>query len=147
MKSQIFRTLLAVPLITTLVATGSRANDAVIENVPTDKMAWEVTEEGVGFAPLIGERFNEAYMAMVKLPAGLVSPAHIKSANMFGVVIMGTITHLEVGADPSQAIPLTEGAFYKVPAGIGHVSRCISDVNCVTFLYQDGKFDFIPVER
>ncbi len=134
-------------IVAALGVNGLRADDDAIKNVPADKMAWQITEEGVGFAPLIGERFNEAYMAMVKLPAGLVSPAHIKSANMFGVVIMGTITHLEVGADPSQAIPLTEGAFYKVPAGIGHVSRCISDVDCVTFLYQDGKFDFIPVER
>ena len=121
------------------------ADDQVIENVPPSVMEWEITEEGVGFAPLMGERFNEAYMAMVKLPAGLVSPAHVKSANMFGVVISGTITHLAVGADASLEIPLTEGAFYKIPAGVGHVSKCISDVDCVTFLYQDGKFDFVPV--
>ena len=118
-----------------------------IKNLPTDRLAWETTAEGVGFAPLIGERFSEAYMAMVKLPAGLVSPAHVKSANMFGVVISGTITHLAVGADPALEIPLTEGSFYKVPAGVGHVSKCISDVDCITFLYQDGKFDFVPVEK
>ncbi len=147
MKSQFFRAILVVPLVTVLAATGLRASDASIENVPTDKMAWEVTEEGVGFAPLIGERFNEAYMAMVKLPAGLVSPAHVKTANMFGVVISGTMTHLAVGADPSLAIALAQGAFYKVSAGIAHVSRCISDIDCVTFLYQDGKFDFVPVEQ
>ncbi len=76
MKSQIYRTLLAAPLISTLVATGSSAS-----------------------------------------------------------------------AESSLAIPLTEGGFYKVPAGIGHVSSCISDVDCVTFLYQDGKFEFIPIER
>ena len=63
MKFQFFRTMLVVPFVTTLAATGPRASDAAIENVPTDKMAWEVTEEGVGFAPLIGERFNEACMA------------------------------------------------------------------------------------
>ncbi len=147
MKSQLASTLLAVPLAAMLGVNASRANDDSIKNVPTDKFAWEITEEGVGFAPLIGERFNEAYMAMVKLPAGLVSPAHVKSANMFGVVITGTITHLEVGADPSLEIPLTEGAFYKVPAGVGHISKCISEVDCVTFLFQDGKFDFVPVAQ
>ena len=147
MKFQLFRTILVVPFVTTLATTIPSASDAAIENVPTDKLAWEVTDEGVGFAPLIGERFTEAYMAMVKLPAGLVSPSHVKTANMFGVVITGTMTHLEIGADPSLAIPLAEGAFYKVPAGIAHVSRCISDVDCVTFLYQDGKFDFVPVEQ
>ena len=145
MKPTILKYLLAVPVLTALSGTGLSATDDVIQNVPTNKMAWEITEEGVGFAPLIGERFNEAYMAMVKLPAGLVSPAHVKSANMFGVVVAGTITHLAVGADPSLAIPLAEGSFYKVPAGIGHVSKCISEIDCVTFLYQDGKFDFVPV--
>jgi len=26
-----------------------------------------------------------------------------------------------------------------------HVSKCISNVDGVTFLYQDGNFDFVPV--
>lgn len=131
-----------------LSMSGLNANTVgLIDNVPVDRLAWEITEEGVGFAPLVGERFNEAYMAMVKLPAGLVSPPHVKSANMFGVVITGTITHLAIGADPSLEVPLSEGAFYQVPAGVGHVSKCISEVDCVTFLYQDGKFDFIPVDQ
>ena len=34
---------------------------------------------------------------------------------------------------------------FGVSAGVGHVSKCISYVDCVTFLYQDGKFDFVPV--
>lgn len=137
-----------VVLTTSFCAASLRAEgeDEDVMNVPAEKMAWEVTEEGVGFAPLLGERFNEAYMAMVTLPAGLVSPAHVKSANMFGVVISGTLTHQAVGANADQEIPLSEGSFYKVPAGVGHVSKCISAVDCVTFLYQDGKFDFVPVK-
>lgn len=134
----------AAPLIA-LGVTSLNADDGALMNVPAEEMAWEITEEGVGFAPLIGERFDEAYMAMVKLPAGLVSPPHVKSANMFGVVITGTLTHLAVGADPAMEVPLSVGAFYRVPAGVGHVSKCISDVDCTTFLYQDGKFDFVPV--
>jgi len=126
---------------------GLGADDQLIKNVPAKQMEWETTEQGVGFAPLIGERFNEAYMTMVKLPAGLVSPAHVKSANMFGVVISGTMTHLATGTDPALALPLSSGAFYKIPAGVGHVSQCISTIDCVTFLYQDGKFDFVPVTQ
>lgn len=148
MKRKLFKAALITGILTTVLSiSGLRADDNAIQNIPTDNMAWEVTEEGVGFAPLIGERFNEAYMAMVKLPAGLVSPAHVKTANMFGVVIAGTMTHLAVGADPSLEIALAEGAFYKVPAGIGHISKCISKVDCVTFLYQDGKFDFVPINQ
>lgn len=121
------------------------ANDAEITNTPPSKMHWETTKEGVGFAPLQGDRFAEAYMAMVRLPAGLVSPAHVKSSNMFGMVVSGTITNIAVGADPSTEVELPTGSFYKIPAGLGHVSKCVSETDCVTFLYQDGKFDFLPL--
>lgn len=118
-----------------------------IVNIPQSQLQWETTKEGVGFASLQGDRFNEAYMAMVKLPAGLVSPAHIKSANMYGMVVSGTISNIAVGADPSTEIELPTGSYYKIPANLPHVSRCVSDVDCITFLYQDGKFDFLPVEQ
>ncbi|MDH3665124.1 MAG: DUF4437 domain-containing protein, partial [Alphaproteobacteria bacterium] len=98
-----------------------------VTNLPADDLAWEKTEEGVAFAPLVGDRFVESYMAMVRLPAGLVSPPHVKSANMFGVVLSGTISHVAVEADPSDEILLPEGSFYKVPAGLAHVSRCVSE--------------------
>ena len=107
-------------------------------------LTWEVTPEGVGFAALEGARFEEAYMAMVRLPAGTVSPPHVKSANMFGVMVQGTMTHVAAGSTPTGDHPIGPGGFYKVPAGLPHVSSCISPTPCVTFLYQDGAFDFVP---
>jgi hypothetical protein len=52
-----------------------------------------------------------------------------------------------VGADPSSEVVLPEGSFYKIPAGLAHVSKCVSQIDCITFLYQDGKFDFLPVPQ
>lgn len=75
-------------------------NNIQIISAPPAQFNWETTKEGVSFAPLQGDRFNESYMAMVKLPAGLA-----------------------------------------------HISKCVSDEDCITFLYQDGKFDFLPVEK
>lgn len=146
MKIRLVSSILVISLSAILgVQELSAQGNSTIQNVPVKHMDWEISEEGVGFAPLVGERFNEAYMAMVKLPAGLISPPHVKSSNMFGVVISGVITHLAVDAESSLEVPLGQGAFYQVPAGIAHVSKCISTVDCVTFLYQDGKFDFVPV--
>ncbi len=116
----------------------------LVSNIPPEQLGWEVTEESVAFAPLVGNRFEEPYMAMVRLPAGLSSPAHIKTANMFGVVVAGTMVHNAAGEDFSEEILLPKGSFYKIPANLLHVSKCVSDVECVTFLYQDGKFDFLP---
>jgi quercetin dioxygenase-like cupin family protein len=126
---------------------GMAGADEAITSIPATQLDWARTEEGVAFASLVGDRFVEPYMAMVQLPAGLVSPPHVKTANMFGVVISGTMTHSAVGADPSSETLLHEGSFYKVPAGLAHVSRCVSETDCVTFLYQDGEFDFLPVAQ
>lgn len=126
---------------------GAAGAEDAITNIPAAQLDWARTEEGVAFASLVGDRFVEPYMAMVQLPAGLVSPPHVKTANMFGVVISGTMTHSAVGADRSAEIHLHEGSFYKVPAGLAHISRCVSETDCVTFLYQDGGFDFLPVAQ
>ena len=137
------------------IAIGSVASsspaiaDPTIRTVPPDGLVWEVTPEGVAFAALDGNRFAEPYMAMVRLPAGTVSPPHVKTAAMFGVVLAGVMTHAPVGAGLAETdapAPLPSGAYYAVPAGLAHVSACISDVDCVTFLYQDGRFDFLPVQ-
>lgn len=137
----------AVLLLATLTTPSLAGSQETVTNLPVNDLAWSRTEEGVAFAPLIGDRFVESYMAMVRLPAGLVSPPHVKTANMFGVVISGTISHSAVEADPFQETLLPKGSFYKVPAGLAHVSKCVSETDCVTFLYQDGKFDFLPVAQ
>lgn len=129
------------------VTNAHAVDNSKITNMPTSQLDWETTKEGVGFAPLQGNRFEEAYMAMVKLPAGLVSPPHVKTANMYGLVVSGTITNIAVGANPSSEIELPTGSYYKIPAGLPHVSKCVSKTDCVTFLYQDGKFDFLPITQ
>ena len=147
MRTQLISAAAAALSMTLFAADVASTETASIINSPASLLIWETSDEGVGFAPLTGDRFNEAYMAMVRLPAGLVSPAHIKTSNMFGVVVSGTLSHLAVGADPASEVSLSEGSFYKVPAGIAHISKCISDTDCVTFLYQDGKFDFLPIDK
>ena len=132
-------------LVLTMTAPG--ATDEPIVNKPADSLEWQPTQEGVAFAALTGDRFEEAYMAMVRLPAGLVSPPHTKTANMFGVVVSGTLVHQIHGDQGAAETPLPAGSYYKIPAHTPHVSKCVSETACVTFLYQDGSFDFLPVDQ
>lgn len=132
---------------TTLATSAFASDDGKLVNTPLTSLEWETSKEGVGFATLEGNRFEEPYMAMVRLPAGLVSPAHLKSANMYGLVVSGTIINIAVDANPSSEIKLPTGSFYKIPANLAHISKCVSQVDCITFLYQDGKFDFLPVAQ
>lgn len=137
--------VLAAFCLGTLTAPATAQNP--IQNIPADSLAWDETPEGVAFAALHGDRFVEPYMAMVRLPAGLVSPPHTKTADMFGVVISGAMVHSPMGADPGDDVVLPEGSFYRIPANVPHVSSCVSQTECVTFLYQDGQFDFLPIAQ
>ncbi len=127
------------------VATQSFA-DTDIMLVNSELLEWDKTPEGVEFAALDGNRFEASYMAMVRLPAGTISPPYVKSANMFGVMIAGSMTHTTVDS-PTLGAEIGPGGFYKVPAGLPHISSCVSETPCVTFLYQDGAFDFQPVSQ
>ena len=129
--------------IAVLIA-GSAAADPAITLTPDTDLVWETTPEGVAFAALSGDRWTEAYFAYVRLPAGTVSPLHWKSATMYGLVVEGEMTHARPGAETR---PIGPGAYYEVPAGLPHVSSCVSDTACVTLLYQDGAFDFVPVAQ
>ena len=131
-----------LPLIATLLASPVMAGEITL--IGADRLDWQTTPEGVAFASLEGDRFAEAYRAMVRLPSGTISPAHVKSAAMVGVMLQGRMRHYPAGADPDMAPEIGAGGFYRIPGGLAHVSACVSAEPCVTYLYQDAAFDFIP---
>lgn len=128
-----------------LPATASGVEDITL--IPAPALNWVSTPEGVAFAALDGDRFAGPYQAMVRLPSGITSPLHVKSANMFGVMIQGEMVHVAQDGDTANALRVGPGAFYKIPGGLAHVSACVSEVPCIAYLYQDGVFDFVPVAR
>lgn len=131
-------------LLTLCIAAPPAFADPLITLMPPTALDWTTTPEGVAFAPLSGDRWTEPYFAMVRLPSGTISPVHTKSASMFGLVIEGQMTHAAPGID---ATPIGPGSYFEVPAQMPHVSACVSDTDCVTMLYQDGAFDFVPVAQ
>jgi hypothetical protein len=129
-----------------LPASASEGLDT-ITLIPAPALEWASTPEGVAFAALDGDRFAGPYQAMVRLPSGISSPLHVKSANMFGVMIQGEMIHFAKGEDRQKALRVGAGSFYKIPKGLAHVSACVSKVPCIAYLFQDGKFDFVPVAQ
>lgn len=121
------------------------AVQADITLIPSASFDWAQTPQGVGFAPLRGDRMLGPYFAMVRLPAGLQSPAHTKSAAMIGLMVSGEMTHVTADQDPVSATRIGPGGYYEIPANLAHISSCVSAEPCVTLLYQDGAFDFVPV--
>ena len=133
-------------LVASLIAPLS-AHAEQITLLEADDYVWETTPEGVAFAALQGDRFAESYQALVRLPGGTISPPHVKSANMFGIMLQGEMVHYANGEDPDAARRIGAGSFYRISSGLAHISACVSDEPCVAYLYQDGAFDFLPVEQ
>lgn len=138
--------MLKASLIATVLAVTS-ASAEPIALLGTNDFAWETTPEGVAFAALQGDRFAESYQALVRLPAGTVSPPHVKTANMYGIMLQGEMIHYLSEADPHAARRMGPGSFYSIASGTAHVSACVSDDPCIAYLYQDGAFDFVPVQQ
>lgn len=138
--------MLKPALTALLLATPLAAEPAITILNPAD-LTWEPSPEGVAFAALTGARFEGSHMTMVELPAGISSPPHIKTATMYGLMIAGDMIHYAADTDATKAPIVGPGGFYTIPAGMAHISACVSDTPCLTYLYQDGAFDFKPVTQ
>ncbi|MEM8540934.1 MAG: DUF4437 domain-containing protein, partial [Pseudomonadota bacterium] len=133
--------------IVAMAVAPTLANADQIRLLDETDFAWETTPEGVAFASLTGDRFTESYQALVKLTAGTVSPPHVKSANMFGVMLQGEMTHYAADENPERARRMGVGSYYSIPKGMAHISACVSETPCIAYLYQDEAFDFVPVQQ
>jgi len=143
-----FRTaLITLGALTALSLPANASESQSIILIPAPALNWINTPEGVAFAALEGDRHTGPYQAMVRLPSGITSPLHVKSANMFGVMIQGEMIHIAKGAEAADALRVGPGAFYKIPKGLAHISACVSQEPCVAYLFQDGTFDFVPVTQ
>lgn len=137
--------LFKIAVVAAITTTASAEADP-ITLLGSNDFAWETTPEGVAFASLQGDRFAESYQALVRLPAGTVSPPHVKTANMYGVMLQGEMIHYVSDEDPDIARRMGPGSFYGISSGTAHVSACVSETPCIAYLHQDGVFDFLPVQ-
>lgn len=134
----------AASSVALLLAT-TCANAEPTRLLDANGVEWETTPEGVALATLQGDRFAEPYQALVSLPSGTTSPLHVKSANMYGG-LKGKMIHYVTGESPQDARRMGPGSFYAIARGTAHISACVSATPCIAYLYQDGAFDFDPVQ-
>jgi hypothetical protein len=117
------------------------ANDAVMS--PAAGLTWTTNERGVSFAHAWGDASVGPHGLFVRFPAGYGSPLHVHTADYHGVVITGTVVN---PMDDASAGPdLRPGSYWFVPGGRKHVTRCVSATECVIYVHQREKFDFVPV--
>lgn len=91
-------------------------------------------------APAFGDLAHGAHGTFIKMPAGFVSKLHIHSGDYWGVVISGVAVN---GLPGSSDIPLPVGSYWFQKGGEPHITKCISPNECLFFISQNGKFDYV----
>jgi beta-alanine degradation protein BauB len=112
---------------------------------PVEDLTWTQTPIGPDASPVAGDFTKGKHVTLLRFPGKFKTPVHTHGADYVGLVLSGSARHFIAG-DPKTQKVLKAGSFWTMPAGLEHVSECVSTEPCVFALIQDAKFDFVPVK-
>jgi quercetin dioxygenase-like cupin family protein len=129
--------------------SGARSNTVVHEGPSVSIPAGEIkfiqtgvkTEIGELLAgPAYGDFQNGRHGTFVRMPAGFKSPVHTHTEDYFAAVVEGVgSNHVPDG----EAVPLPTGSYWFQRGEEAHVTECLSETDCLFFIVQPGKFDYV----
>jgi beta-alanine degradation protein BauB len=91
-------------------------------------------------APAHGDMQKGPHGTYVKMPAGWVSPPHTHTDDYWAVVVSGVGAN---GAPGATDVPLPAGSYWAQRGKEVHVTKCLSAVECIFFVSQSSKFDYV----
>ena len=139
------KALLIATLLATSLSSPSHATDTSLSLPVTNLQYFDTGVGPLKAAPAFGDLSKGEHGTFIKLPAGFVSPSHKHTEDYYGVVITGVVAN-GAGAK-TQDTPLPPGSYWFQKGDANHVTKCLSKNECVVFLVQPGKFDFIAAEK
>lgn len=102
------------------------------------------TEKGELLAgPAYGDMLHGRHGTFVRMPRGFISRVHTHTNDYFGVVIKGVASNQAPGG---KVTPLPVGSYWFQRGEEPHVTQCLSKTDCLFFLVQPGKFDYVVVK-
>ena len=121
------------------------AHEGPSVSIPADQIkffgAGVKTEKGERNAcPAYGDLQNGKHGTFILMPHGFVSPAHTHTEDYFGVVIKGVGANQAPGG---KIVPLVAGSYWFQKGEETHVTQCLSETDCLFFIVQPGKFDYL----
>ena len=117
-------------------------------SIPADRITFfgsgVKTDKGELLAgPAYGDLQHSHHGTFIRMPHGFVSPVHTHTQDYYAVVIQGVGANDPVGATPK---PLPAGSYWFQRGEEAHVTRCLSDTDCLFFIVQPGAFDYVPAK-
>jgi hypothetical protein len=108
-----------------------------------NEMEWRELAPGspLKMVLLWGDRNGSEYAMLLKLPAGFVAPVHAHTGDYYGMNLTGTWRHSFDGGE-ERALP--PGSYVFQPGMGMHGDACFGPEDCILFIHQHAKGDFIP---
>lgn len=128
---------------TTFFPTVFAASDASLDSsltVPVTQMHFYQNKEGLTIANGWGDPATGEHSNFIKMPGGSASPLHSHSYSYYGVVINGVVAN-EPAANSTDH-PLASGSYWYQKGGEPHVTKCLSQTECLFFVTSKGPFNF-----
>ena len=111
--------------------------------IAKDELKWNDLQGGPKLAVFTGDFKKGPFAGLLTLPAGFTSPYHSHSGDYEAVQISGTSSHWLRNEDGTKAKKMAPGSYWAMPGKLDHVSACDKGTDCVMFVWQKTKFDFI----
>lgn len=135
---------LAVIALTASAAQAQGAQPSV--SVPVTQLKYGATgvkdgaQRELMASPAYGDLSKGPHGTFIRMPAGFVSHTHIHTGDYWGVVISGVAVNGKAG---SPDVNLPAGSYWFQKGGEPHVTKCVSPNECLFFISQSGKFDYV----
>ena len=114
--------------------------------VPIADLEWQDMHPGapVKFAVLWGDHTKGPFGMLLKQPGGgFEAGMHTHASDYHAVLVQGTWIHTVEG-DSSAPKELTPGSYVFQPAWQFHNEKFMGPEDCIVYIHQLGKADFIP---
>lgn len=135
---------------TSLIAqdTSHPAHEGPSVSTPADQIKFGgsgvKTDKGELLAgPAYGDLAHGRHGTFIKMPHGFVSGVHTHTNDYYAVIIKGVVANHAPGG---KVIPLPPGSYYFQTGEEAHVTQCLSKTDCLFFIVQPGKFDYVPAK-
>ena len=124
------------------ITDGEISDDA--QEISVDEIAAELAKPEAVVSPFArmytvwGDRAMGAHGTVGEFIAGGESPLHTHTYSYHGVVLSGTMVNPFFDETVDEARELIAGDYWFVPAGVDHVTACVSEEPC-TFYFHSGR--------
>jgi len=138
--------VLFMALSATAPGTAAATQGKASVNTPVTSLQYGSTGVSDGIhgelkaAPAYGDLGHGPHGTFIRMPPGFVSPVHIHTEDYWGVVVSGVAVN---GPPASVDVALPAGSYWFQKGGERHVTKCISPNECLYFISQQGKFDYV----